>query len=232
MPMRRVIKVGGSLLDWPQLGPALNAWLASCSADENVLLAGGGPAADWVRQAQRVHGFSDHAAHWLAIRAMQLGARLLAELLPQAIVCVAPAELKAPARGGRIVIFDALFWLEREQDTLGTEKDSPQRHRGTEKKREEEEHRPSGKTLPASWDVTSDSIAAHLAGTIAADELVLLKSALPQATSIAAAAADRYIDCWLPNCWRRTIRCVNLRAAGWPEGTLRGNDECGMMNDE
>ncbi|HEY5311716.1 MAG TPA: hypothetical protein VIK18_04330 [Pirellulales bacterium] len=232
--MRRVIKVGGSLLDWPLLGPTLQAWLAAYTADDNLLVAGGGPAADWVRRAQRVHGFSDQAAHWLAIRAMQLGAGLLAELLPQATVCDDPAELTAPAPSGRLVIFGALGWLEREQDMPGTEKkDSPQRHRDTEKKREGEgegegegeEHQPSGGTLPASWDVTSDSIAAHLASALAADELVLLKSALPQTTSIAAAAAEGYIDRWLPHCWRRTIRCVNLRAAGWPEARLGGNDE-------
>ncbi|HWC89814.1 MAG TPA: hypothetical protein VG433_09165 [Pirellulales bacterium] len=222
MPLRRVIKVGGSLWDWPRLGPTLQAWLATCAADESVLLAGGGPAADWVRQAQLMHGFSDQAAHWLAIRAMQLSAGLLAELLPQAIVCMDPAELATPARGGRVVIFDPLGWLEGEQGALGKGKnDSPQRHRGTEKTREEKmKGDVGGGVLPASWDVTSDSIAAHLAGTIAADELVLLKSALPQATSIAAAAAEGYIDRWLPNCWRSTVRCVNLRAAGWPEGRV------------
>ena len=84
LPMRRMIKVGGSLLDWPQLGPQLRAWLAACSGDDNLLVAGGGPAADWVREAQRQHALSDQAAHWLAIRAMQLSAGLLAELLPQA----------------------------------------------------------------------------------------------------------------------------------------------------
>ena len=188
--MRRMIKVGGSLLDWPQLGPQLRGWLAAYPGDDNLLVAGGGPAADWVREAQRLHGMSDQAAHWLAIRAMQLSAGVLAELLPQAIVCGDLARLAASAPHGRIVIIDTLKVLEQEHDPLA-------------------DH-----ALPAGWDVTSDSIAAHLASATMAEELVLMKSALPKASTLSAAAEEGYVDHWLPHCWRQAVRCVNLRGEG------------------
>ena len=190
--MRRMIKVGGSLLDWPQLGPQLRAWLAAYPDDDNLLIAGGGPAADWVREAQRQHGLSNRAAHWLAIRAMQLSAGVLAELVPQSIVCGHLAELTVSPPRGRIVILDVLNVLQQEASTAA-------------------DH-----ALPASWDVTSDSIAAHLARATGADELVLIKSALPQASTLAAAAEEGYIDRWLPHCWQRAVRCVHLRD-GWTE---------------
>jgi aspartokinase-like uncharacterized kinase len=199
--MRRMIKVGGSLLDWPELGPRLRTWLARYPDDDNLLIAGGGPAAEWVRAAQRQHAFGEEAAHWLAIRAMQLTAAMLAELLPRAIVATDLAELIPQVPHGRAVIIDVLKVLEQER---GTAADG---------------------ALPASWDVTSDSIAAHLATATMADELVLMKSALPRASTLTAAAEEGYVDRWLPQCWRRAVRCVNLREEG-------GNDECGMMNDE
>jgi 5-(aminomethyl)-3-furanmethanol phosphate kinase len=53
--------------------------------------------------------------------------------------------------------------------------------------------------LPHSWDVTSDSIAAHVAGELQADELVLFKSTpLPANTNrsqaIVAGLIDRYFE--------------------------------------
>lgn len=214
MTTRRVIKVGGSLFDWPLLGPNLRAWLARCAADDNLLVAGGGFAADWIRQAQTLHKLPDEAAHWLAIRAMQLSACLLAELVPVAAISADPLELAAHPAGARLVIVDVFDWLRREPSSLGQRAIG-----GTEKGRAGEAL--SADQLPASWDVTSDSIAAHLAQLVAADELVLLKSTLPPAKSMHAAAAAGYVDRWLSQCWKRPVRCVNLRAEDWPEEKVK-----------
>ena len=76
-----VAKVGGSLYDWPDLGPALTAWLAFQS-EPVLLFPGGGEAADAVRGWDRVHDLGEEAAHWMAIRSLSLGAHFLQHLVP------------------------------------------------------------------------------------------------------------------------------------------------------
>jgi aspartokinase-like uncharacterized kinase len=70
-------------------------------------------------------------------------------------------------------------------------------------------------TLPRSWSVTSDSIAAELARQLVADELVLLKSRLPAklATDLAELAEDGLIDPYFPTAAASLprVRLVNLR---------------------
>ncbi len=74
-----------------------------------------------------------------------------------------------------------------------------------------------GKKLPADWSVTSDSIAARIAITLSADELVLLKSAsLPNAANcdIQEMSNAGYVDGFfveLANSINR-VRFVNLRS--------------------
>jgi aspartokinase-like uncharacterized kinase len=75
-----VIKVGGSLLDWPELRPACERFLAD-RPGRAILVAGGGAAADLVRRWDRDLALSPADAHWLAIRAMSLTAELLARRL-------------------------------------------------------------------------------------------------------------------------------------------------------
>jgi 5-(aminomethyl)-3-furanmethanol phosphate kinase len=152
-----VIKVGGSLLDWPELPGRLAAFLARLrgqdppGAGRLLLIPGGGATADVVRTMDRIHDLGETRAHWLAIRAMDFTAELLAALLPQATVVSRPEELSSNWNIDMIPVLAPRRMLE-EIDSRGL---TP---------------------LPENWDVTSDSIAARIAIHLTARRLILLKS--------------------------------------------------------
>jgi len=77
------VKVGGSLFDHPKLGPGLSRWLRDRTGDERFLLVpGGGPFAEAVREMHRTHGLSQEASHWLALGTLTVTAGLLRHLVP------------------------------------------------------------------------------------------------------------------------------------------------------
>ncbi|MEK0083181.1 aspartate/glutamate/uridylate kinase [Benzoatithermus flavus] len=156
-----VVKLGGSLHD----APSLQAWLCrlvELPGPPRVVVPGGGPFADAVRELQPRLGFGDLPAHRMAILAMQQYGLHLQALEPRLDLAETEAELLA-AR--------AAVWL-------------PWRLAGRDA------------TLPASWDVTSDSLACWLAVRLGATALVLVKSAETPAGSHApeALAAAGLLD--------------------------------------
>lgn len=146
-----VVKIGGGLLAHPAYLDAALAAVAAASAHRRLLVVpGGGPFADAVRTVDRQLRLSDDAAHWMAILAMDQHAHLLSSRLPGAMIVDDPAgimaALAAPSGAGRrIPVLAPYRWL-RQADPL--------RH---------------------TWDITSDSIAAWIAGQLPADRLVLIK---------------------------------------------------------
>jgi hypothetical protein len=68
-------------------------------------------------------------------------------------------------------------------------------------------------TFPCDWTLTSDSVAASVAQWLDAQELVLMKSALPRSDSIRDASRDGYVDEFFVTLGPklRRVRCVNLR---------------------
>ena len=147
-----VIKVGGSLLGWHELPARLSGYLATRRGERVVLIVGGGRAADFVRDLDRSHGLGEEPAHHLALRALDLTAHLLAALFPDLRPTDSVADLDA-------------IWAQSLIPVL-----APRRFLD-----EDEIHSPD--PLPHHWDVTTDSIAARVAESLKADELVLLKSA-------------------------------------------------------
>lgn len=185
-----VVKVGGSLFDWPELGPRLRDWLTKLPAPSVFLVPGGGPTTDVVRDLDRRHGLGEEKSHWLALRALTLNAHFLADLLPDCRVLQTPAD----HRGG-VAVLDLLPFC------LADERDHP------------------ADALPHSWSVTSDSIAARVAITVGACELVLLKSiTIPPQISWDQAADAGYVDRSFAAVLRCAgslqVRAINFRAPG------------------
>jgi 5-(aminomethyl)-3-furanmethanol phosphate kinase len=152
-----VIKVGGSLLDWPELPRRLLAFLdnecgqEACLRGRAALVAGGGAFADLIRTMDQTHALGDQKGHHLAIKSLDLTAELLAALLPGSAVVHRQEDLRACRKLGQVPILAPGQLLEEVDD------------RGAD-------------PLPASWNVTSDSIAARIAVLLGARRLILLKS--------------------------------------------------------
>jgi aspartokinase-like uncharacterized kinase len=166
-----MVKVGGSLLELPGLGSKLAGWLGDFGRRRAVLLAGGGTVADCVRRADRIHRLDSRAAHHLAIEAMALNSRLLVQLVPGAGLAASLEECRRMLHGGQTPIVDPVAALAR----IGPAAEGP-----------------------ASWEVTSDSIAAQLAVAWGFAEVVLLKSQPPPAATWGELACLGYVDAWFP----------------------------------
>jgi aspartokinase-like uncharacterized kinase len=191
MPDRPIVvaKVGGSLFDWPEFPGRLRAWLDLQISEgfSPVLVAGGGTFADAVRDLDRIHGLGDIASHDLAIRAMDVTAHALAAMVPALVVV---DGLGGAEEGGeRVPVVAVHRWL-----FSPGEMDS----------------------LPASWEVTSDSIAALLAIRLGAQRLVLVKSVpLPSGMRIERAPMEGLIDRHFPTLAAKIgdVDWLNLRSS-------------------
>jgi probable H4MPT-linked C1 transfer pathway protein len=143
-----VVKVGGALLDQAErLSAVLSAVEAAGRTYRLLIVPGGGPFADAVRHVDSRLRLSDDAAHWMAVLGMDQYAHLLAERLGCGKLVTTLRDVKTALDDGRVPVLAPSRWL-REVDPL-----------------------------PHSWDVTSDSIAAWVAGAVGARRLVLVKSA-------------------------------------------------------
>jgi aspartokinase-like uncharacterized kinase len=182
----RVIKLGGSLLDWPDWAGQLRRWLAAQSPAAGVLVVGGGALVDRLRELDRVAGLPAETAHWLAVRAMSLTAAAAAHRLAEATLVRSPGQLQLSSLGAPQIL-DVEEMLRHDQGTPAA--------------------------LPCSWDVTSDSIAARVATTLDAQELVLLKSSLPAPAEKGEAWAEAgFVDAYFARAARGlAVRIVDLR---------------------
>lgn len=181
-----VVKVGGSLLDWPELPARLTSYLNQRANDRLILVVGGGPAADVVRRLDVIHHLGEASSHLLALHALDLTARILAALVPSLEVVARPKDLGPVWDTGRTPILAPRLMLE-EDDRVGVD------------------------PLPHCWSVTTDAIAARLAVLLDASELVLLKSApLPPGADRAEAAELGLVDPAFPLAARSLKRVMYL----------------------
>ena len=110
---RRVIKVGGSLLDFPPTRERLRRWLAPPSQTRNILLAGGGQLVNRIRDWHRMGHIGEERAHWMSVECMSLTAHLLQRWLGAPLI-LHPDQLDSnPAPN---VVVDVQLWLRNEVD--------------------------------------------------------------------------------------------------------------------
>jgi len=144
--VKTVVKVGGALLSHPASLEEVLSAIRSAARERGILVVpGGGPFADAVRHVHPQVQPSDSAAHWMAILAMDQYAYLIAERIPDGTIVETPRTIGTALKAGHVPVLAPFRWM-RDADPL-----------------------------PHSWEVTSDSIAAWIAGELAATQVILIK---------------------------------------------------------
>jgi aspartokinase-like uncharacterized kinase len=160
-----VVKVGGGLLRTTGALDAVTAAVAGAARRHRMaVVPGGGPFADAVRAVDAVVPLGDGPAHWMAVLAMDQYAHLLAARTAGARLTSSAAEVHTALDDGCVPVLAPFRWL-RDADPL-----------------------------PHGWAVTSDSIAAWIAGALGARRLVLVKPAVGELADL----VDEYFPRALP----------------------------------
>jgi aspartokinase-like uncharacterized kinase len=125
----------------------LGDWIAAITgcAGRAVIVPGGGPFADVVRAAQAQMGFDDRAAHRMALLAMEQYGCAIKSLHEALSFADSLDSIRRSLADAHVPV-----WLPTRMALGATE-------------------------IPHCWDVTSDSLAAWLAGQIGAERLLLIK---------------------------------------------------------
>ena len=193
-----VVKLGGSLADHP----ALEQWLAAAQegAGRVVLVPGGGPFADTVRQTQARWRFSEDAAHRMALRAMAQFGLFLCDRQPALAGAETVADIERLRRQRRVPV-----WLP------GAAMDG-------------------AAAIPASWDVTADSLAAWLSQRLDAQRLLLVKAVAPATGELDRLQRDGLVDAalngYLADAHYQTRVCAVTQVAAF-RAALRGEESAG-----
>ena len=150
--IRRVVKVGGSLLLRPDLPQDLNAWLANQTPAQTLVIVGGGQLIDAIRKLDAVRHTDTVSVHWRCVESLRTTFEFFADWFPHWPTIRNAAEYTAALDRGfacdypTLIAVSAFYRPQQEFD------------------------------LPTDWRTTTDAIATVLAVECSADELVLLKS--------------------------------------------------------
>jgi 5-(aminomethyl)-3-furanmethanol phosphate kinase len=171
-----VIKIGGGLISIAgALGRVCDVVGSVARQHRIVVVPGGGPFADAVRDFDRSVGLAPATAHWMALLAMDQYGLVLRDRIPGAVLVDEAGDVTEKLADGRVVVLAPSRWLR------------------------------SADVLPRTWDATSDSVAAFVAGALDATRLILIKpgtalrepvdvcftSVLPYGMSYAVIGCDR-----------------------------------------
>lgn len=192
-----VIKVGGSLLTLKALIRELDEFLDHVGTHQVVLLTGGGLAVKSLRNMKGKARLPEEQAHWQCIRLMSDLTRSLSEQLPNSVAVKTWDEVEAAWKSDRYPCFMVESFLRTDE--------------------ENKNH------LPHSWDVSSDSIAAHLATKYKANLILLKACELPTRQVKAETLVKKgIVDAWFPQAAKKVKRWEvrNLPGGTAPEIAL------------
>jgi aspartokinase-like uncharacterized kinase len=145
MSLDAVLRVGGSLCQGQGLA-ALCHQIGQLGAQYRLLVVpGGGEFADVVRDHYRRYHLNETTAHRMALLAMDQYGCLLGDLVPTGTLVVDLLSARKVAESGQVAILLPASLLIQADP------------------------------LPHSWQVTSDAVAAWVAGLVSASRLILLK---------------------------------------------------------
>ena len=160
--MKRVVKIGGSLLQRPDLSTSFHHWWDQQTPADTLLIIGGGDLINAVRNIDATHSLDLTETHWICVELLSQTFKIAASILEYPTVTTdsqLQRWLKKPSALGGISLIQVDAFYNQSQPG-------------------------SNRFLPEDWQTTTDSIAAYLALTIHAEELILLKScSIPQTTS-------------------------------------------------
>jgi aspartokinase-like uncharacterized kinase len=147
--------------------PDLGRWVAAVEKARIpvVIVPGGGPFAKTVRRYQPRIGYDDEAAHEMAILAMEQFGCALVSLGTRMVRAHTTEAIAAALEDGKIPV-----WMPRDTVLAAGE-------------------------IPKDWCVTSDSLAAWLAGRLPGARLCLVKQIdVPESATVAALAGAEIVD--------------------------------------
>ena len=125
----------------------LTTWLDALAGcgGRTVVVPGGGPFADTVRATQGILEFTEDAAHAMALLAMEQFGRALVSLRPGFRIAGSVSAIEAALLSGAVPVWSPVTMVL------------------------------VASGVPASWDVTSDSLAVWLAAQLGSDRVLLVK---------------------------------------------------------
>ena len=162
-----------------------------------VVVPGGGSFADHVRQRQQQDGFSDYTAHNMALSAMDQYGLLLAEHNNRLQPFQHPQQLTDMDDPAIIPIWLPACHLYNHPD------------------------------IPANWQVTADSLALWLAQQIAAQALLLIKSAAPPANTVTELVKTGYLDSYFADLYGTSdlpVTCISGREPAALQSLLQSGE--------
>lgn len=159
------IKIGGSLYDSKYLVQWLDI-LYQITSKKIIIIPGGGPFADQVRQADEKFRLNQIQVHNMAVMAMQQYGNMLVSLCPDMMAANSVEKIHAVWDESKVAIWEPYEMVRDECE------------------------------LDKSWKVTSDSLAVWLASKLKINNLLLVKSSkqVLEETSLSALTASKCID--------------------------------------